>query len=149
MGLRLAFGGAISEAALDYEAVARYGATLLLDRYPDLLLARYKLKTLPATGDELLTEIGKRRGCLRSGGVVDLHKAADVLIHDFREGKIGRISLETPSDVVNLAAEDAEAEALDSEFAAEEGETEPVDALSLECVDGSSQRTETDEDREP
>ena len=97
VGLRLAFGGAISEAAIDYEAVARYGAELLLQRYPKLVLTRYKLKELPATGDELLTEIGRRRGCLRNGSVVDMHKAADVLIHDFRSGAIGRISLETPA----------------------------------------------------
>ena len=39
---------------------------------------------------------GKRRGALRSGGAVDLHKAADVLVHDFRSGALGRISLEEP-----------------------------------------------------
>jgi len=99
VGNRLAFGGAISEAALDYEAVARYGADLLLARYPSLVAARYKLKELPATGEALLDEIGRRRGCLRSGGIIDRHKAADVLIHDFRSGAIGRISLERPEDV--------------------------------------------------
>jgi ribosome biogenesis GTPase A len=98
VGLRLAFGGAISEAALDYEPVARYGAALLLERYPALIIARYKLKQVPPTGEELLLEIGKKRGCLRSGGIVDLHKAADVLIHDFRSGALGKISLEKPSD---------------------------------------------------
>jgi ribosome biogenesis GTPase A len=98
VGLRLAFGGAISEAALDYEPVARYGAALLIDRYPAFLVTRYKLKHVPPTGDELLLEIGKKRGCLRSGGLVDLHKAADVLIHDFRSGALGKISLEKPGD---------------------------------------------------
>jgi ribosome biogenesis GTPase A len=44
----------------------------------------------------LLTEIGRRRGGLRKGGVVDLHKAAELLVHDFRAGVIGPISLETP-----------------------------------------------------
>jgi ribosome biogenesis GTPase A len=94
--LRLAFGGAISEAALEYESVARYGAELLLAHYPRLVQARYKLQVLPASGEELLREIGKSRGCLRKDGVIDLHKAADVLIHDFRSGVIGRISLEMP-----------------------------------------------------
>lgn len=100
VGCRLAFGGAISEAALDYETVARYGAEVLLERYPSLVKARYKLDELPPTGATLLEEIGRKRSCLKSGGVVDMHKAADVLIHDFRSGVIGRVSLETPEDLV-------------------------------------------------
>jgi ribosome biogenesis GTPase A len=108
VGFKLAFGGAISEAALDYEAVARHGAALMLERYPDLLLARYKLKVLPTNGDDLLTEVGRRRGCLRSGNVVDRHKAADVLIHDFRSGVIGRISLEKPTDLQEPCADHSE-----------------------------------------
>jgi ribosome biogenesis GTPase A len=99
VGDLLAFGGAITEAALDYESIARYGASVLLARYPQLLLARYKLKAVPSTPEELLAEIGRRRGCLRGGGIVDLHKAADVLIHEFRSGAIGRITLQSPDDV--------------------------------------------------
>lgn len=109
VGLRLAFSGAISEAALDYELVARYGASLLLRHYPSLIQGRYKLKTLPATGDELLLDIGRRRGCLKSGGIVDMHKAADVLIHDFRAGAIGRISLEIPTERTSPNADNASA----------------------------------------
>lgn len=96
--LRLAFGGAIPDSAMDYETVGLWGAKHLLEHYPELLLARYKLKTLPETPIALLEEIGKRRGGLRAGGVVDLHKAADTLIHDFRRGAIGKISLESPPD---------------------------------------------------
>jgi ribosome biogenesis GTPase A len=99
VGFKLAFGGAISEAALDYEVVARNGADVLLARYPQLIMARYKLKALPPSGEEALDEIGRRRGCLKSGGIIDRHKAADVLIHDFRSGALGRISLELPSDI--------------------------------------------------
>ena len=96
--LRLAFGGAIPDSAIDYETVGLWGARYLLERYPKLLLARYKLKALPETPIALLEEIGKRRGGLRAGGIVDLHKAADALIHDFRQGAIGRISLESPPE---------------------------------------------------
>jgi ribosome biogenesis GTPase A len=96
--LRLAFGGAIPDSALDYETVGLWGAGLLLERYPALVLARYKLKALPAAADELLVEIGKRRGALRSGGIVDMPRAANALIHDFRSGALGRITLETPAD---------------------------------------------------
>jgi ribosome biogenesis GTPase A len=123
IGHQLALGGAISEAALDYEPVARYSADLLLARYPTLLQARYKLKAIPATGDELLSEIGRRRGCLRSGGILDIHKAADVFIHDFRSGAIGRISLETPEDIVETSqrASDESEESLDVK---EDGDSE-------------------------
>ncbi len=97
VGDRLALGGAISDAAIDYESVAMFGAEYLLKRYPALLVARYKLKETPPDAQSLLIEIGKRRGALRAGGAVDLHKASDVLVHDFRSGAIGRISLELPA----------------------------------------------------
>ena len=60
------------------------------------MVARYKLKETPASAGELLEEIGRRRGCLRSGGTIDLYKAADILVHEFRAGTLGRISLESP-----------------------------------------------------
>jgi ribosome biogenesis GTPase A len=94
--LRLALGGAIPDAALDYEDVALYGAGVFLERYPALLAKRYKLSAMPSDAEALLLEVGRRRGCLRSGGTIDRHKAADALIHDFRDGALGRISLERP-----------------------------------------------------
>jgi ribosome biogenesis GTPase A len=97
-GLRLAFGGAIPDTAIDYETVALFGAGFLLERYPELLRARYKMTELPGSASEVLAEIGRRRGALRSGGIIDMHKAADVLVHDFRAGALGRISLEGPPD---------------------------------------------------
>ncbi len=100
--LRLAFGGAIPETAIEYETVALFACRLLGERYPDLLRARYKLEVLPTHPEELLVEIGKRRGGLRAGGQVDLHKAADVLIHDFRSGALGRVSLERASEFAAL-----------------------------------------------
>jgi ribosome biogenesis GTPase A len=96
--LRLALGGALPDRAIDYERVATFGAAFLLKRYPHFVLARFKLAELPPGADALLVEIGRRCGGLRSGGGVDLHKAADILIHDFRSGALGRISLEAPND---------------------------------------------------
>lgn len=95
-GLRLAFGGAIPDTAIESEPVALFGAQFLMEHYPALLVARYKLKELPPSADELLNEIGRRRGGLKPGGVIDRDKAADILIHDFRSGALGRISLESP-----------------------------------------------------
>ncbi len=94
--LRLALGGAIPDNAIDYESVALFGARFFLAKYPERLKARYKLETLPDSPTALLEEIGRRRGCLKSGGVIDMHKAGDALVHDFRAGALGRISLESP-----------------------------------------------------
>lgn len=95
-GLRLAFAGSIPDTAIDSEPVALFGAKFLLDHYPELVVARYKLSEVPPTADALIDEIGRRRGGLRAGGVIDRNKAADILIHDFRSGALGRISLELP-----------------------------------------------------
>jgi ribosome biogenesis GTPase A len=99
--LRLALGGAIPETAIEYETIALFACEFLLERYPDLVRKRYKIESLPTTPHELLVEIGKRRGALRGGGKVDLHKASDVLVHDFRSGALGRITLEKPADFVS------------------------------------------------
>ncbi len=96
---RLALGGAIPKTVIDFESVARFGAELFLRRYPALVMARYGLDELPATPEALLVAIGKRRGCIKSGGVVDYHKAGDILVHEFRTGALGRISIEDPPDV--------------------------------------------------
>jgi ribosome biogenesis GTPase A len=93
---RLAFAGSIPDTALDYLTIGMFGAEFLLARYPALIVARYKLAAAPVSAEALLTEIGRRRGGLRKGGVVDLHKAAEVLVHEFRAGAIGRITLEAP-----------------------------------------------------
>ncbi len=95
-GYRLAITGAVKNTAIEYEDVALYAAEFLLRSYSDLLIERYKLKELPTTDMELLDMIGRKRGCLRAGGIVDMHKASEVLINDIRTGVLGKISLETP-----------------------------------------------------
>ena len=95
---RLAASGAIGDDAYDSTAVGLVSAEYLSERYPGLLLKRYKLDRLPATPLLLLEEIGRQRGCLVSGGDVDLHRAAEVLLRELRGGKIGPISLERPNE---------------------------------------------------
>ena len=103
---RLAASGAIGENAYDTTAVALETVSYLCGKYPALLLKRYKLAELPEAATALLEEIGRRRGCLISGGEVDLHRAAELLLRELRSGKIGRISLERPSDF-EAASEEA------------------------------------------
>ena len=94
--LLLALGGAIPDSAIDYETVGLFAAKLLGERWPDRLHARYKLTEIPGSASDTLTAIGRKRGALRTGGLVDLHKAADVLVHDVRAGALGRLSFEGP-----------------------------------------------------
>ncbi|MDO6452301.1 ribosome biogenesis GTPase YlqF [Neptunomonas phycophila] len=97
-GYRLAASGAIRDTAIEYELVALYAAKFMLDTYPQYLETRYKLKSIPVGSDELLDEIGRKRGGLRPGGVIDRHKASEVLLHDMRSGKMGAISFETVTE---------------------------------------------------
>lgn len=93
---RLAISGAIKNTAIEYEDIALYLLDYLLSAYPQELTTRFKLKTLPETALGALEQIGQKRGCLRAGASIDLHKAAEICLHEFRAAKIGQISLETP-----------------------------------------------------
>ncbi len=92
----LAASGAIRDTAMSYPEVALYMANHLLGRYPDLLKKRYKLKILPEDGLQLLDTIGRKRGCLVTGGEVDPYKVAELMLRELKNGVIGRISLEQP-----------------------------------------------------
>ncbi len=95
-GLKLALGGVIPDTAIDYLNVVTFAAQLFLERYPALVVARFKLGEAPQGPEALLAQIGRRRACLQSGGSVDLYKAAAIRVHEFRSGALGRISLEVP-----------------------------------------------------
>lgn len=94
---RLAVTGAIKDTAMEYDDVAMFAAEYFLAAYPQAIQERYKIDELPATDIELLEEIGAKRGAKRAGGRVDLHKVSELLLHEFRSGKIGLLSLETPA----------------------------------------------------
>ncbi len=49
---------------------------------------------------EILEQIGTARGCLKKGGIIDYQKASELLIRELRSGKIGRISFETPEEIM-------------------------------------------------
>ena len=104
VGLKLAATGAIREEILPVEEIAYYTVRYLLRHYPDGLKARYELTELPGDPDSqeqvvgLMEDIGRRRGCLQSGGIVNLEKAAGVILRDLRAARIGRVSLERPED---------------------------------------------------
>ena len=99
-GYRLAAAGSIKDTATEIDDIAFYLAGFLLRHYPQLLKDRYDLNTLPATDIEFLELLGAQRGCLRAGGHVDLEKVSAILVNEFRAGKLGRISLETPDMIL-------------------------------------------------
>ncbi len=108
-GYRLAISGAIRSAVLDFEDVAMFEAEFLLEAYPDLVKARYGFDELPKDGLALMDGIAEKRRFFGRGGVPDLHKVSEVLLNEFRAGKLGRISLETPEMVEQEAREVGEA----------------------------------------
>jgi ribosome biogenesis GTPase A len=95
-GLMLAASHAIGENAFISEEVATFLAEVLLARYPDLVAARYGCKPASLDGPGLVEAIARKRGYLLKGGRVDYEKAGNALVHDYRSGTLGRISLETP-----------------------------------------------------
>ena len=108
---RLAISGAVKDTAYEYDDIAFFAAEYLLKAYPDNLLQRYSLENVPHNELELIESIGRKRGCLRSGGRIDLNKASKILLTELRAGTLGRITFETPkmvdSELTVLAAEKA------------------------------------------
>jgi ribosome biogenesis GTPase A len=104
-GYRLAATGAIKDTAISHDDVASFVGQYLLECYPDLVKTRFQLDTLPASESELLQLIGKKRGCLRSGGQVELDKVAKILLLELRNATIGKITFETPAMMVTELAE--------------------------------------------
>ena len=102
-GYHLAASGAVGRNAYDEELVALELLRRLQAAYAPLLEARYRLglseAAIAALPDhELLEAIGRKRGAVMSGGRVNLQKAAELVLTDFRSAVLGRITLETPQE---------------------------------------------------
>jgi ribosome biogenesis GTP-binding protein YlqF len=105
VGLLLAATGAIKEELLDFQEIAFFLLKLMLRRYRNQLAERYHLIDLPVLSgndedlDKILTlydAIGKNRGCLMSGGRVDRDRTAEMIVRDYRNQKLGNLTLELP-----------------------------------------------------
>lgn len=107
---RLAASGAIGDSAMDYADVALFAADFMAQYYPECVLTRYKLAVMPETATALLREVGQRRGCLVSGGEIDLHRAAEAFLRELRGGMLGRVSLEAPGRDTETAGEKGDEE---------------------------------------
>ena len=96
VGENLALTGAIKDSILDIESLAAVLCSRLVKSYPALLCARYKLESIPEELQpyQVVELIGKKRGFLVSGGEINTERTANMLLDEFRSGKIGRITLD-------------------------------------------------------
>ena len=106
--LNLCFTGTIKEEILDKLEVAYHLTKFLLENYRKNLCERYKIdenfieeklsQDQPENNNiyEIMLEIGRKRGCIMSGGKVDEEKTARILLDEFKNGKLGKITIECP-----------------------------------------------------
>ncbi|WP_315436601.1 ribosome biogenesis GTPase YlqF [uncultured Selenomonas sp.] len=97
--LHLAFTGAINDNVYDVASVVLLLLNTLREAYPADLAARYRMEGDLPSGTELLEEIGRIRGCLRAGGKIDCEKAEQIVLTDFRSGRLGRVTLDSLPDM--------------------------------------------------
>jgi len=110
-GYNLAASGAIGRNAFDEEEVALELLTYLRRHYAGRIEERYKLGDTSALNDEaVLAAIADKRGAKLGGGRPNLQKAAEVLVYEFRQSLLGRISLETPEEFAQWKAAAVQAE---------------------------------------
>ena len=139
-GYHLAASGGIGRNAYDEEEVAMALLASVRGRYADRLQARYKLDDFSAMSDEaLLADLGRKRGGLMAGGRVNLQKAAEIAINDFRAGAWGRITLETPEQFGQWWAQGQalDAERQDKRAQRKAKRPQPTDAGEADAGDGT------------
>lgn len=105
VGLCLAATGAIKEELLDFQEIALFLLKTMLTHYREPLAERYTLEDLPElAGTEedqdvlirLFDDIGRKRGCLMSGGYIDYDRVSEIIVRDYRSQKLGPLTLEWP-----------------------------------------------------
>ena len=108
VALHLCFTGSIKEEILDKLEIAYQLTKFLLENYRKKLFERYKLdeeyienilgQNQPENNNiyEIMLEIGKKRGCIMSGGRIDEEKTSRLILDEFKNGKLGKITIERP-----------------------------------------------------
>lgn len=114
VGLKLALIGSIKDEITNTEELALELIRILENRYPGVLNEYYGLENadiselldeiaqtgnIPSAQVEILARIARVKGCLKQGGDLDTEKASYLLLENYRNGKIGRFSLETPDEI--------------------------------------------------
>lgn len=107
VGYKLATTGAIKDTILNLQDITLFALRFMKEHYPNRLKERFNLTEIPEEGVDLYEEIGRKRGCMVSGGFIDYDKAAELIIRELRGGKLGDLTFEVPSDFEE--GDDAEA----------------------------------------
>jgi ribosome biogenesis GTPase A len=123
-GMMLAASHAIGRNAVIDEEVATFLGEILLTRYPQLVVARYKIDVAGMDAAGLIEAVAQRRAYRLKGGDYDLEKAAVTLLQDYRSGALGRCSLETPESRSAMLLQDAQNKAVAEGNTEEAGELE-------------------------
>ena len=109
VALNLSFTGTIKQDILDRIDVAYYLTKFLIENYKEKLCERYKIseefineklsQDAPENENiyEVMLEIGRKRGCIISGGNIDEEKTARMILDEFKNGKLGKITIEKPN----------------------------------------------------
>ena len=96
VGIKLAMAGSIKDEILDLQELSVLTIDFMKENYPNLLQERYKLDDLTIDSNQLLENIAIKRGCILKGGVPDLERVEKLIMNEFRDLKIGRMSYEKP-----------------------------------------------------
>jgi ribosome biogenesis GTPase A len=102
---KLALTGAVDNDIFDFELAAYKLIEFIVKINKDIILDAYNLDYLEAHSYDILADIARKRGCLMTGGKVDRNRAAGIVINDFRDGKLGQITLEKPVSAPELKVE--------------------------------------------
>ena len=96
LAMHLAFVGTIGENSIDNEEIAYYLIEYLKNTYPNKLKERYNVELEETETIDIINEIAKKRGAIISGGNINMQKVSDIILNEFRSGKLGRITIELP-----------------------------------------------------
>ena len=115
VGMRLAMIGSINDNILNIEELAIDTINYVYNNYPDNIIERYELdkEAVKASYDEsainpdnsialyIMEQAALKRGCIKKGNDIDYEKTANIILDDFRSGRLGRITLERSEDNAN------------------------------------------------
>ncbi len=146
---RLAATGAIRDTAMDYDDVGYFAAEFLLRHYPELLKERFKLDAMPATEDAFLEMAALKRGAIGAGGKLNMHKICELLVKEFRSGKLGRISMETPAMIEHEQLEMDQAAAQQAALKAERKQRFKDGSLPVDHQERKERRADKQAARKP
>jgi ribosome biogenesis GTPase A len=100
-GLKLALLGSIKDSIIPLDDVTLFGIEYLMKYYPKNIEKRYDMKIEQSESRlDILDKIGKKRGCLISGGEIDYDRVYSLFLYDLRNGQLGRMSFERAEDYV-------------------------------------------------